>query len=90
MARALSDTALDISNKDDCHPPSPTAVCTEADLLPSMLKRLSELEEKVDALEAELIATKKALYEALMRQEELAYFRSFILQPFNQKMKFCW
>ncbi|RDX81214.1 Phosphatidylinositol/phosphatidylcholine transfer protein SFH8, partial [Mucuna pruriens] len=84
-------------------PPSSTPVCTEEDLLPSMLKRLGELEEKVDtlqskpsempyekeellnaavcrvdALEAELIATKKvgmwdayALYDALMRQEEL-------------------
>lgn len=77
-----SETAPDISNKGDCSLPPPTY--TEADLLPSMLKRLSELEEKVetlqskpsempyekeellnaavcrvDALEAELIATKK-------------------------------
>ncbi|VYS65373.1 unnamed protein product [Arabidopsis thaliana] len=73
-----------------------SAAAEEADLLNSVLKKLTELEEKigalqskpsempyekeellnaavcrVDALEAELIATKKALYEALMRQEEL-------------------
>nr|GMC75836.1 Sec14p-like phosphatidylinositol transfer family protein [Ipomoea batatas] len=29
---------------------------------------------RVEALEAELISTKKALYEALMRQEELLAF----------------
>ncbi|KAL5563051.1 hypothetical protein UlMin_032798 [Ulmus minor] len=82
--------------KEECGPPSPTAAVTQADGLSSVLKRLGELEEKVDALqskpyvmpyekeellnaavcrvdalEAELIATKKALYEALMRQEEL-------------------
>ncbi|KFK30497.1 hypothetical protein AALP_AA7G269400 [Arabis alpina] len=72
------------------------AATEEADLLNSVLKKLTVLEEKmgalqskpsempyekvellnaavcrVDALEAELIATKKALFEALMRQEEL-------------------
>ncbi|KAK6121451.1 hypothetical protein DH2020_044811 [Rehmannia glutinosa] len=76
--------------------PSPTPSFTDAELLSSVVKRLGELEEKVntlqakpsempyekeellnaavyrvDALEAELIATKKALYEALMKQEEL-------------------
>ncbi|KAL7582798.1 phosphatidylinositol/phosphatidylcholine transfer protein SFH6 isoform X1 [Lactuca sativa] len=68
----------------------------EAEVVSSVMKRLGELEDKVDtlnakpsempyekeellnaavcrvdALEAELIATKKALHEALMRQEEL-------------------
>ncbi|CAN0866510.1 Phosphatidylinositol/phosphatidylcholine transfer protein SFH8 [Linum grandiflorum] len=84
-------------------PPSPTPGYAEADLLLTcVLKRLSEVEEKVDTLqskplkmpyekeellnaavcrvdglEAELIATKKALHEALMRQEELlAYIDS--------------
>ncbi|PPD74854.1 hypothetical protein GOBAR_DD28214 [Gossypium barbadense] len=76
------------------HSPSPPL--SQADLLSSVLKRLVELEEKVDtlqakpsvmpydkeellnaavcrvdALEAELIAAKKALHDALMRQEEL-------------------
>ncbi|XP_028773493.1 phosphatidylinositol/phosphatidylcholine transfer protein SFH8 isoform X1 [Neltuma alba] len=113
--QSTSETALDISNKDDCRPPSPTAVCTEADLLPSMLKRLSELEEKVetlqskpsamplekeellnaavyrvDALEAELIATKKALYEALMRQEELLAYIDRQEEAKLRKKKFCW
>ncbi|KAL6011397.1 Phosphatidylinositol/phosphatidylcholine transfer protein sfh8 [Asimina triloba] len=82
--------------KEEFRPPSPSPGFTEADLLSSVLKKLAELEEKVDtlqakpsempsekaellhaavcrvdALEAELIATKKALHEALMRQEEL-------------------
>ncbi|XP_031252203.1 phosphatidylinositol/phosphatidylcholine transfer protein SFH8 isoform X1 [Pistacia vera] len=45
---------------------------------------------RVDALEAELIATKKALHEALMRQEELlAYIDSQEEAKFRKK-KFCW
>ncbi|XP_073003032.1 phosphatidylinositol/phosphatidylcholine transfer protein SFH8-like [Typha latifolia] len=44
---------------------------------------------RVDALEAELISTKKALYEALMRQEELlAYIDQQREAKFRQK-KFC-
>ncbi|XP_010327434.1 phosphatidylinositol/phosphatidylcholine transfer protein SFH6 isoform X2 [Solanum lycopersicum] len=44
---------------------------------------------RVDALEAELIATKKALHEALMRQEELlAYIDGQEAAKF-QKKKFC-
>ncbi|KAG2703401.1 hypothetical protein I3843_06G127000 [Carya illinoinensis] len=75
---------LDATDKEEFQPPSPTPAYKEADLLSSALKRLSELEEKVDtlqskpsempyekvellnaavcrvdALEAELIATKK-------------------------------
>ncbi|KAL3651882.1 Phosphatidylinositol/phosphatidylcholine transfer protein sfh8 [Castilleja foliolosa] len=81
---------------------SPTPSLMESQVLTSVVKRLGELEEKVntlqekpsempydkeellnaavyrvDALEAELIATKKALHEALMKQEELlAYIDS--------------
>ncbi|XP_057428282.1 phosphatidylinositol/phosphatidylcholine transfer protein SFH8-like isoform X2 [Lotus japonicus] len=45
---------------------------------------------RVDALEAELIATKKALYEALIRQEELlAYIDCQERRKFEKK-KFCW
>ncbi|XP_019448484.1 PREDICTED: phosphatidylinositol/phosphatidylcholine transfer protein SFH6-like isoform X1 [Lupinus angustifolius] len=92
----------DATNKDDVHPASPTPAHTEENPHSSMMKRLCELEEKVDTLkskppempyekaellnaavcrvdglEAELIATKKALYEALIRQEELlAYIDS--------------
>lgn len=75
---------LDATEQEEFHPPSPTPVYAEADLHSSLLKRLGELEEKVDtlqskpsempyekaellnaavcrvdALEAELIATKK-------------------------------
>ncbi|XP_051137560.1 phosphatidylinositol/phosphatidylcholine transfer protein SFH6-like [Andrographis paniculata] len=46
---------------------------------------------RVDALEAELIATKKALYEALMKQEELlAYIDSQENAKYQQKKMFCW
>lgn len=109
------EPAPDATQKEECHSSSPTPAFTEADLLSSVLKRLGELEEKVDtlqakpsvmpyekeellnaavcrvdALEAELIATKKALYEALMRQEELlAYIDSQEEAKFRRK-KFCW
>ncbi|XP_010263585.1 PREDICTED: phosphatidylinositol/phosphatidylcholine transfer protein SFH6-like isoform X2 [Nelumbo nucifera] len=108
-----SEFSLKPASKEFC-PPSPTRF-TETDLLSSVLKRLGELEEKVDilrlkptempcekeellnaavcrvdALEAELIATKKALHEALMRQEELlAYIDRQEAAKF-QKKKFCW
>ncbi|XP_004500794.1 phosphatidylinositol/phosphatidylcholine transfer protein SFH6 [Cicer arietinum] len=95
-------------------PPS-TQTHTEENLLPSLLKRLGDLEEKVDtlqskpsempyekeellnaavcrvdALEAELIATKKALYEALMRQEELLAYIDRQEEAKLRKKKFCW
>ncbi|KAH1220102.1 Phosphatidylinositol/phosphatidylcholine transfer protein SFH8 [Glycine max] len=115
--QGTSEPTLDITkiNNDDYCPPSPTPAYAEANLLSSMMKRLGELEVKVDtlqskpsempyekeellnaavcrvdALEAELIATKKALYEALMRQEELlAYIDSQEEARLRQK-KFCW
>lgn len=80
----IPERTLDATTKEDDRPPSPTAAFTEADVLSTVLKRLGELEEKVDtlqskpsempsekeellnaavcrvdALEAELIATKK-------------------------------
>lgn len=100
--------------KEEFRPPSPAPSYTEKDVLSSMLRRLGELEDKVqvletkpsempfekeellnaavrrvDALEAELISTKKALYEALMRQDELlAYIDKQELIKFRKK-KFC-
>jgi hypothetical protein len=90
------ELTLDTTNKEDYCSSSPTSASTETRVFSSMMKRLGELEEKVntlkskpselprqkiellnaavyrvDALEAELIAAKKALYEALIRQEEL-------------------
>ncbi|KAG2703398.1 hypothetical protein I3843_06G127000 [Carya illinoinensis] len=106
---------LDATDKEEFQPPSPTPAYKEADLLSSALKRLSELEEKVDtlqskpsempyekvellnaavcrvdALEAELIATKKALHEALMRQEELLAYIDSQEEAKLRKKKFCW
>uniref|UniRef100_A0A2C9V129 CRAL-TRIO domain-containing protein n=1 Tax=Manihot esculenta TaxID=3983 RepID=A0A2C9V129_MANES len=101
------------ATQEEFHLPSQTPAFNEADLS-SVLKRLGELEEKVDtlkskplempyekeellnaavcrvdALEAELIATKKALHEALMKQEELlAYIDS--QEAKYQKKRFCW
>ncbi|KAF5947222.1 hypothetical protein HYC85_013179 [Camellia sinensis] len=111
----IHELSLDAVPKEDFRPPSPTRSFTEAELLSSVLKRLGELEEKVDtlqakpsempyekeellnaavcrvdALEAELISTKKALYEALMKQEELlAYIDSQEEAKFRKK-KSCW
>ncbi|XP_057456441.1 phosphatidylinositol/phosphatidylcholine transfer protein SFH6-like isoform X2 [Lotus japonicus] len=110
-----SEPTLDTTNKEDSGSSSLTAAHTEADLLSSMMKRLGELEEKVetlqskpsempnekeellnaavcrvDALEAELIATKKALYGALMRQEELLAYIDRQEEAKLRKKKFCW
>ncbi|XP_020238324.1 phosphatidylinositol/phosphatidylcholine transfer protein SFH8 isoform X1 [Cajanus cajan] len=123
MHDTKSDSAKNMPNmtvhsitKEVSRPPSPVPILTKAELISSALKRLGELEEKVDmlqskpnvmpyekeellnaavyrvdALEAELIATKKALYEALIRQEELlAYIDSQERSKFEQKKKFCW
>ncbi|KAE9603477.1 hypothetical protein Lal_00002072 [Lupinus albus] len=112
--QSTSEPTLDTTNKEVC-PPSSTATVAEENLLPSMLKRLDELEEKVgilqskpckmpyekeellnaavcrvDALEAELIATKMALYEALMRQEELLAYVDSKEEAKLRKKKFCW
>ncbi|XP_015866084.1 phosphatidylinositol/phosphatidylcholine transfer protein SFH8-like isoform X1 [Ziziphus jujuba] len=119
----VSETSYDSPNLaiesvpvEDFRPPSPAPKLTRADLLSCAFKKLGELEEKVDmlqakpfempyekeellnaavcrvdALEAELIATKKALYDALMRQEELlAYIDRQEQAKFQQKKKFCW
>lgn len=78
------ESSLDKTGAEENRPPSPIAKFTEAELLSNLMKRLGELEEKVDtlqskpsempyekeellnaavcrvdALEAELIATKK-------------------------------
>ncbi|KAK9677831.1 hypothetical protein RND81_11G170300 [Saponaria officinalis] len=45
---------------------------------------------RVDALEAELIATKKALHEALMRQEELLAYIDRQQEAKFRKKKSCW
>ncbi|XP_065000699.1 phosphatidylinositol/phosphatidylcholine transfer protein SFH5-like isoform X2 [Musa acuminata AAA Group] len=101
--------------KEEFRPPSPSPTFKDVDILSSVLKRLGELEEKVDklqakpsamphekeelldaavrrvdALEAELIATKRALYDALMRQEELlAYIDQQKEAKFRKKKCFC-
>lgn len=109
----ISEPTLETTNMEVL--PSTSQAQTEENLFPSLLKRLGELEEKVDtlqskpsempyekaellnaavcrvdALEAELIATKKALYEALMRQEELLAYIDRQEEAKLRKKKFCW
>ncbi|KAK4345409.1 hypothetical protein RND71_035585 [Anisodus tanguticus] len=112
--QAVQEFTFDANSNEEFRPPSPTPAFTEAQLLSVVLKKLGELEDKVntlqekpsempcekeellnaavcrvDALEAELIATKKALHEALMRQDELlAYIDGQEAAKF-QKKKFC-
>ncbi|CAN1255906.1 Phosphatidylinositol/phosphatidylcholine transfer protein SFH8 [Linum perenne] len=114
-SRTSAELTLNTAEREPTRPPSP-ARHSETDLLTSVLKRLGELEEKVDtlqakpsempyekeellnaavcrvdALEAELIATKKALHEALMRQEELlAYIDSQEEAKNRKKGFFCY
>ncbi|KAK8558532.1 hypothetical protein V6N13_098188 [Hibiscus sabdariffa] len=103
----------DVTRREEL-PPSPPLL-SQTDALSSVFKRLVELEEKVDtlqakpsempyekeellnaavyrvdALEAELIATKKALHEALMRQEELLAYIDSQEQAKLRKKKIFW
>ncbi|XP_061969470.1 phosphatidylinositol/phosphatidylcholine transfer protein SFH8-like isoform X2 [Populus nigra] len=114
-ASDITDLTFESAPKEEFRPPSPTPGFTEADLLSSVMKRLGELEQKVDtlqttpfqmpcekeellhaavyrvdALEAELIATKKALHEALIRLEELLAYVDGCEKASFQKKKFCW
>ncbi|RYR41135.1 hypothetical protein Ahy_A08g037529 isoform A [Arachis hypogaea] len=95
-SQSIASMTVDSVSMEESGPPSPAPEFTKTNLPASALKRLGELEEKVnmlqsksnmmtyekeellnaavyrvDALESELIATKKALYEALIKQEEL-------------------
>lgn len=110
----ITDITVDPIPEEFCTP-SPGPRFTEADFLSPVLKRLAELEQKVDmlqekptqmpfekeelldaavyrvdALEAELIATKKALYEALMRQEELLAYIDSQERAKCRKRHRCW
>ncbi|XP_047176890.1 phosphatidylinositol/phosphatidylcholine transfer protein SFH8-like [Vigna umbellata] len=113
-ASNVLNMTVDSTNKEDCRPPLRAPGFTTTNLSSSTLKRLGELEEKVDmlqskpnvmpyekeellnaavyrvdALEAELITTKRALYEALIKQEELmAHIDSQEREKF--KRKGCW
>ncbi|KAJ6336902.1 hypothetical protein OIU76_006714 [Salix suchowensis] len=114
-ASGITDQTFESAPKEESRPPSPAPGFTEADLLSSVMKRLGELEQKVDtlqttpfqmpcekeellnasvyrvdALEAELIATKKALHEALIRLEELLAYVDGCKKASFQKKKFCW
>ncbi|KAE8767668.1 SEC14 cytosolic factor [Hordeum vulgare] len=108
------DCPQEQEHKEEFRPPSPAPSYTEKEILSTLVRRLGELEEKVqaleakpsempfekeellnasarrvDALEADLISTKKALYEALMRQDELlAFIDKQDMLKFRKK-KFC-
>ncbi|XP_047309234.1 phosphatidylinositol/phosphatidylcholine transfer protein SFH6-like isoform X2 [Impatiens glandulifera] len=115
----IQPTLVESEKKSHAHSSRTKAALAEAELLSSVIKRLGELEVKVDtlnakplemphekeellnaaicrvdALEAELISTKKALHEALMRQEELlAYIdgqeEARLQKMMKKKKKFC-
>ncbi|XP_057527565.1 phosphatidylinositol/phosphatidylcholine transfer protein SFH8-like [Amaranthus tricolor] len=113
-SESITDVTLDTVPQES-RPPSPPPAFTNTDVLSNLMKRLDDLEEKVDtlqskpsempyekeellnaavyrvdALEAELIATKKALHEALMRQEELLAYIDRQEDAMYRKKKFCW
>lgn len=48
----ISEVSVDANEKEEFRPPSPSPSLTEVDLLSSVTKKLSELEEKVDTLQA--------------------------------------
>ncbi|XP_020961601.1 phosphatidylinositol/phosphatidylcholine transfer protein SFH6-like isoform X4 [Arachis ipaensis] len=100
------ESTLHATNKEVPITPS-SSTDTKENVLPSMLERTCELEDKVemprdreeslnaavsnvDTLEAELSATKKALDEALMRQQELLDYIDRQVEAKFQKKKFCW
>ncbi|XP_039065589.1 phosphatidylinositol/phosphatidylcholine transfer protein SFH8-like, partial [Hibiscus syriacus] len=113
---SIPDQHLESMFKDETRPPSPAPPrFTEADLISSVVRRLGDLEVKVetlqskrfemphekeellsaavcrvDALEAVLIATKKALHDALMRQEELLAYIDGQEEAKFRKKKSCW
>ncbi|GMH16265.1 hypothetical protein Nepgr_018106 [Nepenthes gracilis] len=107
----IPELTLDAAAKEESRP----SALTGADLFSDVVKRLGDLEEKVDtlqskpskmpcekeellnaavcrvdALEAELIATKRALHEALMRQEELLAYIDRQEAANSRRKKFCW
>ncbi|KAJ8767254.1 hypothetical protein K2173_013651 [Erythroxylum novogranatense] len=114
--QTFSEHSMNVTPTGEPHSPSSTPGLKDGDILSTVLKRLAELEEKVetlqakpsvmpyekeellnaavcrvDALEAELIATKKALYEAWMRQDDLlAYIDRQEQEKLRQKKRFCW
>ncbi|KAJ6795498.1 phosphatidylinositol/phosphatidylcholine transfer protein SFH6-like isoform X2 [Iris pallida] len=107
------DISLNSTHEEEFLQPSPAPAFSEVDLS-SVLKRLGELEARldvlrakpsempsekeellnfavfrVDALEAELISTKKALHEALMIQEELLAYVDCQQDAKFRKKKLC-
>jgi hypothetical protein len=105
----------DTEPKEESQHPMPTSEFSDKDVLSSVLKRLQDLEDKVNevstkppqmpeekeellnaatnrihALETELEATKKALKEALDKQEELIESMEQMKEAQFRKRRFCW
>ncbi|KAH1065750.1 hypothetical protein J1N35_030737 [Gossypium stocksii] len=113
---SIPEQHIEPTYKEETRPPSPAPRFTEADVLSSVVRRLGDLEEKiemlqskrfemphekeellnaamyrVEMLEAELIATKKALHEAIIRQDEvLARVQSEVVVKPGRRKLFCW
>ncbi|GKV46938.1 hypothetical protein SLEP1_g53897 [Rubroshorea leprosula] len=115
MTRAFPDPNGESMHKEESRLSLPPPRYTEADLASSVLRKLEELEEKVeilqskpfampgekeellnaavhhvDALEAELIVTKKALHEALIRQDDFLAYIDRQQEAKLRKRKFWW
>ncbi|KAK9742678.1 hypothetical protein RND81_03G190400 [Saponaria officinalis] len=114
LRHSIPNMILEPVAEEDFRRPAESQL-SDADLFPTILRRLTKLDEKVrilqansmqmpsekeellnaamsrvDALEADLISTKKALHEALMRQEDvLAYIAAQAAANYKRR-KFCW
>lgn len=114
LASSAARTISDLTLESSFYQPKEVQL-SEADVLPTVLRRMGDLEERVatlfttssrmpkdkeellysassrvDGLESELISTKKALHEALMKQEELlAYIDSQQAAKLSQSKRFC-
>ncbi|MED6204332.1 hypothetical protein PIB30_008148 [Stylosanthes scabra] len=62
----------------------------KVEMPPDKQESLNAAVSKVDTLEADLSATKKALDEALMRQQELLDYIDREVEAKFQRKKFCW
>ncbi|KAG6482937.1 hypothetical protein ZIOFF_055413 [Zingiber officinale] len=90
--------SVDTITEEEFRPPSPAPAFTEADLLSCVMRRLGELEEKVNVLQAkpfempsekDELLNAAALHEALMRQDELLAYIDRQEEAKMQKKRFC-
>lgn len=88
----LSAYSLDYSTtKEEFRPPSPAPEFTEADILSSVLKRLAELEEKIDVLQSkpsEMPSEKEELLNAAVRRVDALEAELIVTKKVNTPIDF--